>query len=378
MSVNASRLAMQVLSFKDARILIVDDQESNIRLLKALLEGTGYTCFKSVTNPHHVLTAYREFEPDLILLDLRMPDLDGFAIMEALKPLIPEGAFLPILVLTADITPEAKQRALSGGAKDFLTKPLDTIEVVLRIRNLLETRFLHTTLQERNEELEAFGHMVAHDLRSPLITIGGFAQMLVEDHAAALPSEAQEYLQKIVIGTRQMEALLNQLLVFARLTKQSLQTRLVAPSEIARAALADLVPEESFQSAMVRIDTLPSCVADPVLLKQVFVNFLSNALKFTRDREGAVIEVGSCDQATDSMQHTYFVRDNGAGFDMQYADKLFGVFQRLHDKGRYEGTGLGLAIVRRIIQGHGGRVWAEGSPGTGATFYFTLPGSASA
>ena len=145
---------MQEAMFRDARVLIVDDQEANVSLLERLLKQVGYTNLRGITDSHQVLPLCAEFGPDLILLDLSMPYLDGFAVMEQLSHLIPEGTYLPILVLTADITPESKQRALSMGAKDFLTKPLDFTEVLLRINNLLETRFLHLQLQNQNHILE--------------------------------------------------------------------------------------------------------------------------------------------------------------------------------------------------------------------------------
>ena len=169
--------------------------------------------------------------------------------------------------------------------------------------------------------------------------------------------------------------MIDDLLVLSRLGRQTVKEQTVDPAEVARRAFAGLNGAFSAGLAGVHIDDLPFCRADPILLQQVFTNLLSNALKFSRGRDDPQIEVGWRRDLDDLHSHTYFVKDNGVGFDMQYADKLFRVFQRLHSQGEYEGTGVGLAIVQRILHRHGGRVWAEGEVGKGATFYFTLSSS---
>lgn len=242
----------------------------------------------------------------------------------------------------------------------------------------LEHRVRQRTVQleAANQELEAFAYTAAHDLRSPLITIGGFSQMLLEDYAAAVPDEVRQRLRQMAEIARRMGVLIEELLTFSRLSRRPVVEQRVDPADVARQALAELNgarPEH--RPGSVRIGTLPACRADPTLLKQVFVNLLSNALKFSRRRTDAVIEIGWGPAAEDPAHWMYFVKDNGAGFDMQDADKLFGVFQRLHSTDDYEGTGVGLAIVQRIIRRHGGRIWAEGEVEKGATFYFTLPKS---
>jgi PAS domain S-box-containing protein len=242
----------------------------------------------------------------------------------------------------------------------------------------LEDRVRQRTmlLEGANDELEAFAYTVAHDLRAPLITIDGFSHVLLEDYAPSLPDEAQSLLHQVADNTRQLGNLIDELLTFSRLNRQPVNEQLVAPADVARQALAELNGAQAERHATVVIGNLPVCRADPVLLKQVFVNLLSNALKFTRHRQGAAIEVGCRHDPDDPGHYTYFVKDNGAGFDMRYVDKLFRVFQRLHRAEDFEGTGVGLAIVRRIIRRHGGRVWAEGELDKGAVFYFTLTRSA--
>ena len=227
-------------------------------------------------------------------------------------------------------------------------------------------------LESAYKELETFSYSVSHDLRVPLRAIDGFSQILLEEHAAALPAEAQEFLRDVRANTQQMGQLVDDLLELSRLSRQPLKTERTDPKEIVRRCLVELRRDCPSRRVEVVVGQLPPSSADSGLIKQVWMNLLSNALKYTSRRETARIEVGGGpDNSTD---HTlYFVKDNGVGFDMRYAHKLFGVFQRLHLAEEYEGTGVGLAIVQRIIHRHGGRIWAEAEPDQGATFFFTLP-----
>jgi PAS domain S-box-containing protein len=227
-------------------------------------------------------------------------------------------------------------------------------------------------LTAANKELEAFSYSVSHDLRAPLRAIDGFSQILLEEYSAALPAEAQEYLRDVRANTQCMGQLVDDLLALARLGRQPLHTERTEPGAIVRRCLGELQRECPGRRLEIVVGDLPACSADPGLLKQVWMNLLSNALKYTSRREAARVEIGG-EQSNSTEPSTYFVKDNGIGFDMRYVHKLFGVFQRLHLAEEYEGTGVGLAIVQRIIQRHGGRIWAEAQPDRGATFYFTLP-----
>jgi light-regulated signal transduction histidine kinase (bacteriophytochrome) len=204
---------------------------------------------------------------------------------------------------------------------------------------------------------------------TPLRAIQGFAHILLDDYAPHLDADAQHALQRISHNALHMGQLLDDLLAFARLSHVPLQKRPVAPGDLAREALAELGQACEGRRVDLAIADLPCCEADPALLRRVWFDLLSNALKFTRPRAVARIEVGS---QTGDGTPVYFVRDNGVGFEMQYADRLFGVFQRLHRPTEYEGTGIGLAFTQRIVHRHGGRIWAEAEPGLGATFSFTL------
>jgi light-regulated signal transduction histidine kinase (bacteriophytochrome) len=244
------------------------------------------------------------------------------------------------------------------------------------LRQPLERRVEARTaeLAAANQELESFSYSVSHDLRAPLRAIDGFSRIVIEDHAAALPREAIDYLDEVRASTRRMGALIDDLLAFSRLSRLPLDKQPLAVSVLVRACLDELLGRPGAAEAR-RIELaiapdLPACHADPALLRQVFLNLLGNALKYSARRDPSRIEVGSLPSAE---QPTYFVRDNGVGFDMRYAHKLFGVFQRLHRAEDYEGTGVGLAIVQRVILRHGGRVWAEAELDRGATFFFSLP-----
>jgi signal transduction histidine kinase len=231
----------------------------------------------------------------------------------------------------------------------------------------LENRVIERTaqLEAANRELEAFSYSISHDLRAPLRAIDGFGRILADLLGLDGADDARRYLGVIRENAQQMGRLIDDLLSFSRLRKLPL-----TPRELVDQVLITLSTERQGHQIDLIIDDLPICLGDASLLKQVWMNLLSNALKFTRNSDPARIEIGSTPGAGEIV---YFVKDNGTGFDMRYVGKLFGVFQRLHRPEDFEGTGVGLAIVQRIIRRHGGRVWAESELGKGASFYFALP-----
>jgi signal transduction histidine kinase len=231
-------------------------------------------------------------------------------------------------------------------------------------------------LEAANDELGAFSYSVSHDLRAPLRAVNGYTSILLEEFSGNLTEEGLGFLKRVKENGDHMGHLIDDLLAFSRLGRQALRLQPVHTRGIVDRALAQLAPAVDGRQVELVIGDLPDCDSDPALLEQVFINLLGNAFKYSRKREGARVEVGAMRGESDPTP-VFFVKDNGAGFDMQYADKLFGVFQRLHRNQDFEGTGVGLAIVQRIVSRHGGRVWAQGKVDEGATFYFTLsPGGA--
>jgi signal transduction histidine kinase len=246
-----------------------------------------------------------------------------------------------------------------------------TLKTVLRREEELNRKLRQNIQQitDLNKELETFNHTISHDLRTPLIVIGGFAKRLLKHYSGNLDDTGREELNIIQDNAQRMSRLIDDLLAFSRSERQQIKSEIVDMSKIAKKIVEELkvlTPEKT----SIYIRDIPIVYGDPVMLRQVLYNLITNAIKFTKYKEKAIIEIGCTIQKGEQI---YYVKDNGSGFDMKYADKLFGVFQRLHKGEEFEGTGIGLTIVQRIVTRHGGRVWAEGKVGEGATFYFSLP-----
>jgi signal transduction histidine kinase len=245
-------------------------------------------------------------------------------------------------------------------------------EALFQLNQSLENRVVQRTaeLETANKELESFSYSISHDLRAPLRAINGFSKILQEDYRDRIDDNGNRYLQIVRDNAKRMGELIDDLLNLSRMNRKEISRRSIIVNDLINQILRDSESVIGDRQIEFIIADLPNCEADMSLLTQVWINLISNAIKYTNKTENARIEI-SC-QVINRI-NTYFIRDNGAGFDMQYADKLFGVFQRMHLERDFEGTGIGLAIVQRIVQRHGGQIWAEAAVNQGATFYFTIP-----
>lgn len=370
-----------------ARLLIVDDEASQVTALCQTLRMEGYAV-RGFVLASEALAALHDEAFDVVITDLTMPQMDGIALLRSARELDPD---LVGIVMTGHGSINTAVEAMKSGALDYILKPFNLNAVrpvlsrALAIRRLrrenaaLSQRVARRTadletanrdLLAANRELEAFAHSVSHDLRAPLRAINGFSHLLIERFGSEMPAEARKTLARISTKARDMGQLIEDLLRFSHLSRQPLAKQPVDVTSLAQEVLGELRAEEPDRDVEIVVSELPDAFADPSLLKQVFVNLEANALKFTRHSARPAIEIEGW---RDEHECMYSIRDNGAGFDMQYADKLFGMFQRLHGADEFEGTGIGLSIVQRVIERHGGRIWAEAQPGKGATFTFTLP-----
>lgn len=371
-----------------ARLLIVDDEAAQVTALCRTLHAEGYSA-TGFAAASEALAALREGGAfDILITDLTMPEMDGIALLRAAHEL---DADLVGIVMTGHGTIDTAVEAMKSGAIDYILKPFNLNAILSVLSRALATARLrreNTALTQRvarrtadleaanrellaaNKELEAFAHSVSHDLRTPLRAINSFSQLLIARFRDELPEEASRLLNRISAKTLDMGQLIDDLLRFSHLSRQPLLKQSVDVTRLVHEVLGELRAEEPDRNVAIMVHDLPKAVADPSLLKQVLVNLEANALKFTRHCAHPVIEI---DGWRDHDECLYCIRDNGAGFDMRYSEKLFGMFQRLHGANEFEGTGIGLSIAQRVIERHGGRIWAEAEVGKGAAFTFSLP-----
>ncbi len=377
-------------------ILLVDDNAHKRQAMAAALESLNQNLVTASTSEEALRLALRQ-DYAVLLLDVLMPDMNGFELAKLIRTR-GRSKHTPVIFITAYSRADLDAlQAYTLGAVDYIFSPVVPEILRAKVRVFIELAVARKELEAEiasrkhveeditalnaelvsrasqleavNRELESFSYSVSHDLRAPLRAINGFSGMLEEEYADRLDDEGRRLLRVVIEQSRLMGHLIDDLLEFSRLGKKPITTRNIDMTALATEVVREL-REDGKGAPTINVHPLPLASGDPALIKQVWVNLLSNAIKFTSSRDQPEIEVNS---QSAGAQNVYCVKDNGAGFDMQYYDKLFGVFQRLHRSEEFPGTGVGLALVQRVVTRHGGRVWAEGQVGKGATFYFTLP-----
>lgn len=391
------------------RVLVVDDSPTFLEEVATQLRGDGYDVIRA-TSGEDALELLAVEQVDAIVLDILMPGLSGIETCRRIKN---SSALrhIPLILLTALDEPEAVVDGMNAGADDYVVKSADYDIIRARLRAQLrrkqfedENRRMRETvlrkeaeahaarekaetraallaqlelknrdLERLNHELQTFAYSVSHDLRQPLRSMDGFSQVLLEEYGAQLDERGRHYLERVRAGAQRMGELIDGLLVLSRVTRKPLTRSVVPLDALAHRVLERLRESDRERTVEVTIAEPMEDVGDPQLIESIFENLLGNAWKFSAGREPARIEVGL---TYEGAVPVYYVRDNGAGFKMEYADKLFVPFQRLHSEREFSGTGIGLATTQRIVHRHGGRIWAESRPGQGATFFFTLSSNA--
>ena len=388
---------------KELNILLVEDNKGDERLIRELLGEQKLIRF-NIEMASSLKESERKISEnlfDIILLDLGLPDSSGLETLIKLIAIFPGLA--TIIILTGLNDTEIGLKAVNNGAQDYIIKGQVDSEKLLKsiiysfersrlnreLKTQIEARMLaeretlklNSELEQRihdrtaqleivNTELEAFSHSVSHDLRAPLRHINGFAEILKEEFGDQLPEKARSYLNVIEDAAKKMNRLIDDLLNLSRTNRTELKKSTIKMKQVLDDAISEVGPLLENRKVDFKISELPEVIGDYNLLRMVWINLLDNAIKYTRPRKKAVIKI---DCKKEKKEYIFCIRDNGVGFDMQYADKLFGVFQRLHAEDEFEGNGIGLSNVRRIISRHHGRTWAEAELDKGAAFYFSLP-----
>lgn len=357
------------------KILVVDDKSENLVAIERVLNNLDVELVK-VTSGNEALrsTLYHEFS--LALLDVQMPDMDGYELAGILRG-EEKTQNLPFIFISAVYTDTLNIfKGYEKGAFSFITKPFQAEILVNKVKFFIEKHQQEIELHRKNhelksinEELESFSYSISHDLRAPLRALNSYSQILEEDFYPQLNDEGKRVIQKIKDNAIKMGRLIDDLLAFSKLGRKALFKTYVDMEPMVQHVLKEL--EQASPHPHTYIEQLPllPSFADPGLIQQVWLNLIANAIKYSARKENPRVEIGSKDGGDHVV---YYVKDNGAGFNMKYVDKLFGVFQRLHSASQFEGTGIGLAIVQRLVHKHGGRVWCDAEEDKGATFYFTL------
>lgn len=357
------------------KILVVDDKPENLFAIEKVLKDLDIELIKAESG-NEALKATLHHDFALALLDIQMPEMDGYELASILRE-EEKTCHLPFIFISAVYTDNLNVfKGYEKGAFSFITKPFQAEILINKVKFFMEKHQQEIELQNKNhelmlinKELEAFSYTVSHDLRAPLRALNGYSKILQEDFSGVLSEEGMKLLSEIGSNAVRMANLIDNLLAFSRLGRKELRKSKINMEQLVNEVLYRI--NQSFPNkAEIEIDTLSDVNGDQELIHQVWFNLISNAVKYSAKKEAPFIKI---DSAVSDGEIIYCVKDNGVGFDMKYANKLFGVFERLHHVSDFEGTGIGLAIINRIITKHNGRVWFEAEENKGAIFCFSLP-----
>ncbi len=364
-------------------ILVVDDRPNNLRVLSSMLTKHGYQVRKAL-NGQIALTACQTVLPDLILLDIMMPNMDGYEVCQRLKA-NEKTREVPVIFISALDDALDKVKAFSIGGVDYITKPFQIEEVLARVTNQLTIQQQHRQLTEQNAklqklneelarsnaELEQFAYIASHDLQSPLQAIVGYARILGWKYENNLDDEAKRYIDRIINAGWRMTQLIEELLAYSRVGTRTEEFNPTDCKTVLEEAQGNLREEISSSGASITHSDLPTIRADRTQLMRLFQNLISNAIKFRRPEIPPSIEITA--QPKNDDEWLIAVRDNGIGIEPENFERIFEIFQRLHSYNDYPGTGIGMSICKKIVERHGGRIWVESQIGVGTIFYFTIP-----
>jgi len=362
--------------YDQPKILMVDDKEENLIALERLLRDMPVKLYKANNGNEALrLTIHHDFA--LALLDIQMPEMDGYELAELLRQ-EEKTAEMPFIFISAIYTDSINIfQGYETGAFSYITKPFEPKVLLAKVQFFIDKyrkeqalNIKTRQLEAMNEELKSFSYSVSHDLRAPLRAIDGFSKVLLNKAADKLDDGNLRYLKMIVENVDRMSQLIEDLLAFSRMSRQEQNLAQINIAEMAKSVFDDYTQYNPSHKPELKILDAPEVLADRNMIHQLLSNLIGNAFKYTRDVKDPFIEINGT-VADDEI--IYYIKDNGCGFDMEYQEKLFQLFQRLHTDDEYEGTGVGLAIVKRIIDRHHGRIWAESVIGEGSTFYFSIP-----
>ncbi|MFZ4522666.1 MAG: sensor histidine kinase [Bacteroidales bacterium] len=357
------------------KILVIEDEQPLRESICDILEFEGYSVLQAENGKIGVELTH-EWKPDIILCDVMMPVMTGMEVLATLRS-SEATRLIPFIFITALSGRSDIRSGMELGADDYINKPitrdelLGAITVRLKKADIIRKKSEHADdLELINKGLNAFAHSVSHDLKAPLRALDGYSKILMDEYTGILDKDGLRYLETIRSNSAKMRELIDGLMLFSRQRKAEISRSLVNMKRLAEIVVAESTAEKRKNPVEIILADIPDALGDVTMMRQVFVNLISNAIKYSSKKKQPVIEIG---YTVIENEGVYFVKDNGVGFDMKYYSKLFGVFHRLHSENEFKGIGIGLSIVKDIVEKHGGRVWAEGVPEQGTTFYFTLP-----